>query len=208
MRQVFGAIVVALGMAAASPAFAGEGAAPAGAAPLLTVAASAAPVVTLPAEVSDAAFRLAPLTSVSPEAKSATVTTDLVGGLHHRFTGNMMEYYPFAGFGFHLSGGTRLFQRRNLLTEAGDSARGALAMTRLTTPSAVTRAGFRRFNPVATAGYTLPLSSMMQIGVEAGAMMTRAFAGTPGLLRHTTAFRGENGFHPNAIANIVFGMHF
>lgn len=217
MRTIIGAVALVLGLAT-QPAFAREGAAPAGAAPLLTVPPisvapttilEALPVVAPPTPVpANAMFRLAPLSMPAIGASPAIATTDLSGGFRHRFTGNMMEYYPVAGSGFHLSGGSRLFQRRNVAVETGDSARGALSVTRVTSQSAVTRAGFRRFNPVATAGYTIPLSSMTQIGVEAGAMMGRAFAGTPGIGRHNAAFRGENGFHPDAIANLVFGMHF
>lgn len=216
MRTVIGAIVVALAGATAQPAFAGEGAAPAGAAPLLTVSAAAAPMLGVVSSLGDlpgattpqTGFRVAPLTLVAAAPSSSVPTTDLAGGLRRRFTGSMMEFYPFAGSGFHLSGGARLFQRRNFLAETADSARGALAVTRVTMQSAVTRAGFRRFNPVATLGYTAPLTQMMQIGVEAGAMAGRAFAGTPGLSRGGFGYRSDNAFHPDAIANLVFGMHF
>jgi hypothetical protein len=225
MRTIIGAIAVVLGLAA-QPAFAGVGAVPAGAAPapLLTTATATAapaliaavPLLTLvPAAVAvDAAlapgdaFRLEPVTLAATAPATSIVTTVLAGGLRHRFTGNMIEFYPVAGSGFHLSGGSRLFARRNFAAETENSAHGALAVTRITTQSAVTRAGFKRFNSAATAGYTMPLSSMAQIGVEAGAMMSHAFANAPGLPRHGAGYRSDTAFHPDAIANLVFGMHF
>ena len=217
MRTIIGAVALVLGLAT-QPAFAREGAAPAGAAPLLTVPPvsvapptirEALPVAATPTPVpADAMFRLAPLSMPAIGASPAIATTDLSGGFRHRFTGNMMEYYPLAGSGFHLSGGSRLFQRRNFSAETTNSAQGALAVTRITTQSAATRAGFKRFNPVATAGYTLALSSMAQVGVEAGAMMSNAFANAPGLPRRGAGYRSDTAFHPDAIANLVFGMHF
>lgn len=228
MRTMIGAIAVVLGLTA-QPAFARAGAAPAGAAPLPIVSATIAPVAIEPialaaapllalvpgavvsdagAAPADAGFRLPSVTMAATAPARSIVTTDLLGGLRRRFTGTMAEFYPVAGSGFHFSGGSRLFARRNFIAETENSAHGALAVTRITTQSAVTRAGFKRFNPVATAGYTVPLSSMAQVGVEAGAMMSHAFANAPGLPRHGAGWRSDTAFHPDAIANLVFGMHF
>lgn len=233
MRMAIGATVLALGLAA-QPAFAWDGAAPSsgGAAPLYGAAAvtptlapalmtSLAPGLVLTTAVSPAALTVAqsPGTAPSfrlaavmlPAAPVAALTAGQLGdaGLRRRFTGNsMMEYYPFAGSGFHFSGGTRLFARRNFITETENSARGALSVTRSIMAPMTTRAGFKRFNPALTAGYTVAVSRLAQIGIEGGALMSNAFASTPGLPHHAFGYRSEHEVRPDAIANLVFGMHF
>ncbi len=201
MRTVIGAVVLALGMAA-QPAFAGEGAAPllGGTAPLFTVTDTApAPAAT---------FRLPTVTlAVAPTPLLSGELGD--AGLRRRFTGNsMVEFYPLAGSGFHLSGGTRLFARRNFTAETESSAHGLLYGARSTMAPITTRAGFKRFNPALTAGYTFAVSHLAQIGIEGGALMGRAFAGTPGLPHHAFGYRSDSSMRPDAIANLVFGLHF
>jgi hypothetical protein len=222
MRTTIGAAVLALGMAA-QPAFAGAGAAPptGGAAPLQTVVAAAPAIAdavvltpmptslaTVAVEAVAPAYRLASV--AMPAVAAASLGPAQLGdaGLRRRFTGTMMEYYPFAGLGFHLSGGTRLFARRNFVQETENSARGALAATRSIMAPIATRAGFKRFNPALTAGYTFAVSQLAQIGVEGGALMGHAFASTPGLPRHAYGYRSDNAVRPDAIANLVFGMRF
>ena len=154
-------------------------------------------------------FRLASI--AMPAAPVAKPLSGELGdaGLRRRFTGNsMMEFYPFAGSGFHLSGGTRLFSRRNFLTETEDSARGMLKVSRSIMAPMTTRAGFKKFNPALTAGYTFAVSKLAQIGIEGGALMSHAFAGTPGLPHHAFGYRSDHAVRPDAIANLVFGMHF
>ena len=202
MRMLIGAIVLALGMAA-QPAFAGEGAAPlpGGSAPLFTTIASiglVGPVLT------DLRLPTVTLAPVQP-----TIALDDQSMLRRRFTGaTMMEFYPVAASGFHLSAGARLYSRRNFTKETEDSAHGALAVTRSISAPMATRPGFRRFNPAVTAGYTMALSAMTRIGIEGGAMMGHLFASTPGLPHHAFGFTSENAFRPNPVANLVFGMHF
>ncbi|WP_174292150.1 hypothetical protein [Sphingomonas bacterium] len=203
MRIVTGAIVLALGMAA-QPAFAGEGATPSSggtASPLIVTDTAVAPATT---------YRL-PSVTLPTAAPTASILSTEIGdaGLRRRFTGNsMVEFYPVAGSGFHLSGGTRLFSRRNFITETENSGRGLLAVSRSNMAPIATRAGFKRFNPALTAGYTFAVSHLAQIGIEGGALMSHAFAAAPGLPHHAFGYRNDNAMRPDAIANLVFGLHF
>lgn len=234
MRMAIGAAGLALALAsamAAQPALAWDGAAPVigGSAPLYGAAAvtpavttAAVPALasigpalatsltTLPAPVPAAsAYRLASVSLPATAPASPGTGDEDVAGLRRRFpNSSMMDLYPLAGSGLHLSGGTRLFARRNFVQETADSARGALAVTRSIMAPMTTRAGFKKFNPALTAGYTVALSRLAQIGVEGGALMSNAFAGTPGLPRQTFGYRGEHDFRPDAIANMVFGLRF
>lgn len=207
MRTVFGAIVLALGIAA-QPALAAEGAsAMPTVAPLPAVSTISSSITSgmIGPVLTD--LRL-PSIALAPTAP--VIGLDDASMLRRRFTGNsMMEFYPAAGSGFHLSAGSRLYSRRNFTKETEDSARGALSVTRLVGSSQIfSKSGFRKFNPVMTAGYTMALSKVMQIGVEGGAMMGRMFGSTPGLTRGAFGFHSQNGFRPNAVANLVLGMHF
>ena len=149
-----------------------------------------------------------PTITLAPTAPA--IALDDASMLRRRFTGNsMMEFYPIAGSGFHLSGGSRLYSRRNFSKETEDSAQGALAVSRVTGGSPImSKSGFRRFTPVMTAGYAVAVSKMMQIGVEGGAMMGHIFATAPGLPNHAFGYGNANSFRPNAVANLVVGMHF
>ena len=222
MRTMIGAATLSFGMlalgTAAQPAFARGGAAPVSeeTAPLHGIAsiAPSAAVAPIAVRLADAvaspvpSFRLAAI--ALPAVAAAAPLTGQLGdaGLRRRFTGTMMEFYPFAGSGFHFSGGARLFARRNFLTETEDSARGLLRVSRSVMAPITTRAGFKRFNPALTAGYSFAVSQLAQIGIEGGALMGRAFAGTPGLPRRGFGGRRDHAVHPDAIANLVFGMHF
>lgn len=149
------------------------------------------------------------LPTVTLAPSPSTLSLDDNSMLRRRFTGvSMMEFYPVAASGFHLSAGTRLYSRRNFSRETEDSARGALAVTHSISAPMATKPGFRKFNPAVTAGYTMALSAMTRIGIEGGAMMGHLFASAPGLPRHAFGAGGENGFRPNPVANLVFGMHF
>ena len=199
MRTIIGAAVLALGMAA-QPAFAGEGAAPAsvGAAPLLTVAEAA---------VAPAAPRAVRLNATL----APTVAAPEPGGLtlRHRLGTGMMDFYTAGGdTGFHLSGGSRLFARRNFVAETEAAARGLIAGPRALVYSTTTRAGFKKFNPALTAGYSMAMSKVAKIGIEAGAMMSGAFTNTPGLSRFGVGYHSDHQFRPDAIANMVFGLRF
>ena len=201
MRMLIGAIVLALGLAA-QPAFAGEGSAiPAGTTPLFATTITAGLIGPVLVDL-----RL-PTVTLTPNAP--TITLDENSMLRRRFTGvSMMEFYPVANSGFHLSAGSRLYSRRNFSKETEDSAHGLLATTRINAAPIVSKASLRKFNPAITAGYTMALSAMTRIGVEGGAMMGRMFASTPGLPHHAFGYTSENSFRPNAVANLVFGMHF
>lgn len=226
MRTMTGAIVVALGLAAA-PALAlgnaGEGAAPAGAVPLPAIAAATPLLATLPvaalaaatapAAVAKApaadAFRLGVLTATAALARPVrSMIGGMEGALHRRLTGAMFDFFPVAGSGFHLSGGTRLFQRHNFLAETEASARGIMAGPRAIGGATTYRAGFKKFNPAITAGYSLALGKLTQVGVEAGALMSGAYSGPAGLARFAPGYHGEHDFRPNAVAQLTLGTRF
>ena len=230
MRTMTGAIVVALGLAA-TPVFAmgtggiggsaGEGAAPAGAVPFPTLLAATPLLATLPAAALAAApetvarvpvadaFRLGVLTATVAVAKPVLgVIGGMEGALHRRLTGVMFDFFPVAGSGFHLSAGTRLFQRRNFLAETEASARGLLAGPRAVGGATTYRAGFKKFNPAITAGYSLAMGKLTQVGIEAGALMSSAYSGPSGLARFAPGYRGEHDVRPNAVAQLTFGTRF
>ena len=54
----------------------------------------------------------------------------------------------------------------------------------------------------------MAVSRLAQIGIEGGALMGRAFAGTPGLPHNAFGYRSATSVRPDAIANLVFGLHF
>lgn len=203
MRTIIGAIVVALGFAAAQPAFAGEGAAPAGAALLLTVAPIAVEKDAIATTATNSPFRLGLTQTLTPATdKNASL-------LHHRLGTGMVDFYTAGGdTGFHLSAGSRLFARRNFAAETAASSRGLIAAPVALVTGTTTRLGYKKFNPALTAGYSIAMSKVAKIGVEAGAMMSGAFSSTPGLSRFGAGYRGDHEFRPDAIANMVFGLRF
>lgn len=208
MRTVIGGIVTALALAA-QPAFAsglgqiaGEGAAPQAVVPLpvLARAPAAAPAA--------GAFRLGVLTATAAARPLLGLASDGEGALRRRLASAMTDFHPFAGSGFTLSAGPRLFQRRNILTEVEQSARGIMAGPRSIAGATTNGLGFKRFNPAITAGYTVAVGTLAQVGLEAGALMSGAYSGTPGLSRLAAGYRREHEFRPDGLVRLAFGTHF
>ena len=225
MRTVFGGFVVALALAT-QPALAmgfggsaGEGAASAGAASL-PIAAAAAPAV-LPTFVAAAAlpavaaatpvatgYRLGVLTATAAARPMLGLVKSGEGALRRRLIGAMTDFHPFAGSGFTLSAGPRLFQRRNILAEVEQSARGIMAGPRSTASATTNGVGFKRFNPAITAGYTMAVGKLAQVGLEAGALMSGAYSGAPGLTRLAAGYHAEHEFRPDGLVRLAFASRF
>lgn len=138
---------------------------------------------------------------------------DIVQGhLRHRFASAMMDLYPLAESGFHLSFGTRYYARRNFAAEAEKATNGLLYGPRSTGGVGV-RSGFKRFTPAATIGYTATLAPRLHLGLESGARMGRAFASMPramrgfGPPRRIAAAGGAMG-RTNPMVNLVLDYGF
>ena len=226
MRMVFGGLVVALGLAT-QPALAmsfggsaGEAAAQAGAVSL-PVAVAAAPAVVLPTISAAAAvpaiaaatpvaagYRLGVLTATAAARPMLSLVQSGEGALRRRLASAMTDFRPFAGSGFTLSAGPRLFQRRNILSEVEQSARGIMAGPRSTASATTNGVGFKRFNPAITAGYTMAVGKLAQVGLEAGALMSGAYSGAPGLTRLAAGYRSEHEFRPDGLVRLAFASRF
>ncbi|HVF95379.1 MAG TPA: hypothetical protein VM900_13785 [Sphingomonas sp.] len=123
--------------------------------------------------------------------------------LQPRFVSAMIDFYPISGRGFHVSAGSRFSARRNFAAEAENAARGLIYQPR--GGGGTLRAGFKRFAPAMTLGYTGDVAPGMTLGLEAGARMGRAFTAMPRL-------RGDDRFGdiatPNPLVNMVWGLRF
>jgi hypothetical protein len=175
---------------------------------LPTFALTAAAPATAAAPVADA-FRLGVLSATVVVAKPVlNIVNGAEGSFRRRLAGAMFDFFPVAGSGFHLSAGTRLFQRRNFLGETEASARGLMAGPRAIGGATTYRAGFKKFNPAITAGYSLAVSKLAQVGVEAGALMGSAYSGPAGLARFAPGYHGEHDVRPDAVARLTYAARF
>lgn len=126
-----------------------------------------------------------------------------------KFAVAMVDYFPIQRSGFHLSGGARLYARRNFMAEMDNATRGLLYAPRGS--GGGMRTGYRKFSPALMAGYTGDLSPTTSVGFEMGERMGRAFQGSvhrlvDGLRAVHGDPNGESGFHP--VANLVFQTRF
>ncbi|MEO5865850.1 MAG: hypothetical protein ABIS14_04375 [Sphingomonas sp.] len=202
MRRALG-ITASVLCLVSQPAFAGEGVARRGDAPLLLRGPDATkPII---GTALSGAFRL-----------RATVQTDKPSFLDdpesrvvRRIASSMFDFYPAGGgSGIHLSGGIRYFDRTNFVLEAQKVTHGLLYSPNWRTASG-SRAGFRRIAPTMTAGYTAAISERFMLGVETGAMLGRANIASPVALRHPLTGAGlqeRSGLNP--MANLVLGLRF
>ncbi len=95
----------------------------------------------------------------------------------HRLGSKMMEYYPVANSGFHLSTGVHYFNTTNFSREAeklspvlwSPSNRGFGSI----------RTGFKRKTPAMTAGYTQTVANKLAFGLEAGTLFGRVNSNMP-----------------------------
>jgi len=200
MRAALGIAVSALCLAS-QPASAGPGAASLGSAPLqdlrvghMTVRHGSAPTQTLRVRF-----------DIASRYQSVSLLDDPVH-VRQRLRSSMLEFYP-SGDGFHIGAGLRMFERQNFFADAQRVTHGVLYNPRGLGDEAP-RAGFRRYTPAVTAGYTRTLAHDVTLGLEGGAMLTRATASMPRSYRlATTGGIGDRGgFNP--VANMVVGYRF
>lgn len=125
--------------------------------------------------------------------------------LRHRFASSMVEFYPLANSGFHLSGGVHFYGITNFTRDADK-----LTNNLLWSPSGRgfngVRTGFNRKTPAMTFGYTQTVAKKMVFGLEAGTLLGRANASVPRLFGRSFG-RGDDG-RINPLANLVFGLKF
>lgn len=125
--------------------------------------------------------------------------------LRHRLGSRMMEYYPVANSGFHLSAGARFFNVTNFNREA---EKLSSLLWSPTNPSfGSVRTGFRRKTPAMTAGYTQTFADRLALGVEAGTLLGRVNANMPGALGRTLSETGMS-MRLNPVAAFTMGMKF
>ena len=187
-----------------------------------TATAQVAPVTILPpAPPSGVLVRtplLAPIALGTPTERSielsaklrmrvATIGTSMGPGerVHQRLASSMIDYYPLAGSGLHLSAGSRLYDVR-----VGEQAnnRPLMAAQRPMPGAGGGRIGLRR-TPALTLGYTGTLPGDTSLGFEVGAMRGRAYDIGGRLTRPTAAERGGVGNGPlNPVVNLVVGRRF
>jgi hypothetical protein len=99
-----------------------------------------------------------------------TALTDMV---HPRPFRGMTDVYPFAGAGFHVSAGSRYFQRANFWSAAEQATRGLLFNPRSRGGGGVAT-GYRGRTWALTAGYDVELLPRLVVGIEGGALKGRA----------------------------------
>ena len=187
-----------------------------------SAAAQVAPVTILPpaprASVLVRTPLLAPIGLESPTERStqlssklrlrvATVGTSAGPGerVHQRLASSMVDIYPVAGSGLHLSAGSRLYDVR-----VGEQAsnRPLMVAQRPMLGAGGGRIGLRR-NPALTLGYTGTLMNDTSVGLEVGAMKGRAYEIGGRLTRPTAGDRAGVGNGPiNPVVNFVVGRRF
>lgn len=150
--------------------------------------------------------RTTPLTA-RLRLRVATMTTSAGPNerVHQRLASSMVEYYPFADSGFHLSAGGGLYDVR-----AGEQVgnRPLMLSQRPTLGAGGGRIGLRR-TPALTFGYTGTMLADTTIGLEVGAMKGRAYEIGGRLTRPTAGERGGVGNGPiNPVVNVSFGRRF
>ena len=121
--------------------------------------------------------------------------------MRERVGGSMIDLYPSEASGFHLSAGTRIYDTR--LAEQGN--RGPAGAPRQSNiPGG--RVALRR-TPALTMGYSDAISDRLHVGVEAGAMLGRAYNTATD---QTRRLRGErDGGDPvNPVVQLVIGRRF
>lgn len=170
----------------------------AGGVPAVVRAADAPPASIRPVSQTD--LRLGVVAAATPSPGPLDAWR---GRLRRRFASPMVDLYPIAGKGLHVSVGSRLHARRNFAADA-DKATGGLLYAPRSLGVATARGGAARFAPVATLGYTQPLGAGVSLGVEGGARMGRAFGGMPRMPRPG----GPRSGAPSALVNVVLGYGF
>ncbi len=126
--------------------------------------------------------------------------------LRHRFASSMMEFYPLANSGFHLSGGVRFFGVTNFTRDA-DKLTNNLLWSPGNRGSGGIRYGFKRQTPAMTFGYTKTVANTVAFGLEGGTLLGRVNASMPhSFERRLGGGRDDNRMNP--VANLVFGVKF
>jgi hypothetical protein len=133
------------------------------------------------------------------------------GNVRQRIASSMFDFYPMGvNSGFHFSGGARYYRRDNFAIDQQTLTHGLLYSPNWHTGGG-SRAGFKRFTPAATMGYTSTIGDKLLIGVEGGALMGRATNPMPramerALTEHALGFSQPHGL--NEVASFVVGMRF
>jgi hypothetical protein len=128
------------------------------------------------------------------------------GAMRHRLGSSMVDIHPNATSGFRMSVGLRFLQVSNFHYAEMKATNGLLYTPRLASSGGV-RAGFQRFTPAASVGYTWTVSDKMFIGVEGGTLLGSAVSGPP------RGLDGNHGRDPNGVrggvnpvANMTFAL--
>lgn len=105
--------------------------------------------------------------------RAADAFDQLKGMIRHRFASAMVDLYPAAATGFHLSVGTRFFKRQYIRRDQETETNGLLYSPRMPRGGFGQR-GFRRATAAATLGYTETIGSNLMLGLEGGTLFGRA----------------------------------
>jgi hypothetical protein len=200
MRAALGTAIMALCLAS-QPVIAGSGVTPRGSASLQS----------LPVGDSD-------VQQISALSKTLRIRTNLASiydtgslfddqaHMRQRLHSSMVEFYP-GGDGFHIGAGIRMFERQNFFAGAERVTHGLIYNPRGLGDEAP-RAGFRGYTPAVTTGYSRAVGHGLTIGVEGGAMLTRANASMPRSYRLATTggIADHGGLNP--VANMVATFKF
>ncbi len=129
--------------------------------------------------------------------------------LHHRAASSLVDYYPFEPEGFRVSVGLHFFSRTSMLRQMVQSADGRLFVGR-SPINAGARIGYRRYTPALTMGYTHKFGRDGTFGIEAGALVGRAFVSMPRIFRQTSIAAGgspeQSGLNPLLHAVLDFSF--
>ncbi len=195
MRAALGIAVSALCLAS-QPALAGPGATSLGSASLQDLRIASTTVRHTSAPTQTLRIRL----DIASRYQSIALFND-PAHMRQRLRSSMVEFYP-SDEGLHIGAGIRMFERQNFFAGAERVTHGILYNPRGLGDEAP-RAGFRGYTPAVTAGYTRTVAHDVTIGVEGGAMLTRAVASMPRSYRYaTTGGLGEQG-GLNPVANMA-----
>jgi hypothetical protein len=129
---------------------------------------------------------------------------------HMRRVGRMIDFYPDADSGLHLSAGMHILSRRGRGTFSPDRDTSADAL--IYSPAMEGRMAMRnnigRVAPAATVGWTTHLSKMAMFGVEAGTVMAHGGMNRSAAAIAQPLLRAAAWSRVNPVAQASFGLKF
>jgi hypothetical protein len=129
---------------------------------------------------------------------------------HLRRVGRMIDFYPDADNGLHLSAGMHVLVRRakSVFSPDRETSSTALIYSPAITGRLTPHNNINRVAPAATAGWTTHLTKMAMLGFEAGLMMQHGGADRSAFSIAQPMVRAAAWSRVNPVAQASFGLKF